>query len=101
MAAVRLTAILGQDRKLTIELPPEIPPGLVEVEVSSLTEKAVTELTREEVKEQLRRAGILAEPDADVSGIVPLSAEELLELGRPLIPTKPAHEQIIEDRGSK
>jgi hypothetical protein len=99
MVAVRLTAILGQDRKLTIELPPEIPPGPVELVVRSQIEQATVELTYEQVREQLRQAGILAEPDADVSNIVPLSDEEILELGRPLFPTKPSHEQIIEDRG--
>jgi hypothetical protein len=104
MVAIRLDAVVGEDRRLVIELPAEIPSGDVELWVRSKARVATvlaTTLTRQEAEQRLRAAGLLAEAMGSPVVKPALSQEELWEIGKPLKPTMPAHEQIIQERNER
>jgi hypothetical protein len=95
MVDVRLTAVVGDDRKLVIDLPDDIPPGEVEVVVRPRPK----ELTREEARRLLAEAGLLSTWQKAPEGYVPLTPEELLELGTLPPGSRSSEELIDEDRG--
>jgi hypothetical protein len=109
MYAIKLTAIVPDDRRLVIELPPDAPTGEVEIEIHAAPQSAEPEpqaetpkkgLTREEARAKLLAAGALSIIKSDLpDDYVPLTQEELFEIGKAPPGTRPAHEQIIEDRG--
>ena len=75
--AIRLNGIIGADRKLTVQLPLDVPDGPVEL-VVLLPEKA--------------------ESPAEADRTEGSSARELLELGKLPPNARPSHELINEDR---
>lgn len=101
MVAVRLTAVVGEDRRLNIVLPPEIPVGEVELTVQSVSTPDAANAKRTEVRAKLLAAGILATEQVSSPEAVPLTREELWKLTQPPPGAKPTHEQIDEDRGER
>lgn len=101
MVAVRLTAVVGEDRRLNIVLPPEIPVGMVEltVQAASSVDMEAANAKRAEVRAKLLAGGILATEQVSPPDTVQLTEEELWALTQPPPSAKPTHEQIDEDRG--
>ncbi len=103
MKSVTLQATVDESRRLTIELPADIPAGPVEVTVTSLAtpDAATTPLTREVAREKLRAAGLLAEGPYAPPDAVPLTPEERERIGRLFAGPRPIAELIDEDRNER
>jgi hypothetical protein len=116
MVTVRLSATIGADRKLAIQLPDEIPAGEVEIEIRAAqtpestepAEKSTEPRTpyeipynpaREAARAKLRAAGILSESTRAPEGTVPLSPEEILAIGSKAVGGKDLLDLVNEDRG--
>lgn len=102
MVAVHLHAEIGEDRKLIIQLPDEVPPGNVELIVRS-TESELAEVSinplREEIKAKLSAAGILVTDFEIPQGAKPLTVEQRLRMGTLKPGARDSLDLINEDRG--
>ena len=58
MDTITLTAVVGEDRRLVIDLPPDAPTGPIEVTIRAATPQPEKQLTREEARARLRAAGV-------------------------------------------
>jgi len=94
MATVRISNELGDDKRLVLELPDDIPAGPIEVTVRT---KSVH--PSDDIRQKLAKANFLV-TDIDVAeDAVALPDEELYELGK-LPEDAASSEQLIdEDRG--
>jgi hypothetical protein len=107
MYAIKLTAIVPDDRRLVIELPPDAPTGEVEIEIHAAPQVSETPpddskkgLTREEARAKLLAAGYLSVIKSDLpDDYIPLTQEQLWEIGKLPEGSRPSHELIIEDQG--
>lgn len=101
MQAVKLSATVGADRRLELELPDDIAPGDVEVIVLAMRQPAPTgqPLTRERARAKLLAAGALVTTRRAPEGVEPLSPEALREVGRLPPGARPSADLIDEDRG--
>lgn len=103
MTTITLSMTIGEDRRLVIDLPPEVPAGEVEITIHPKVEEPSAQpqrsLTREEAREILRKAGVLDESIKAPEGYVPLSPEELLKLGTLPPDARSSLDLINEDRG--
>jgi hypothetical protein len=116
MVAIRLSATVGTDRKLVIQLPDDIPAGKVEIEIRAAAPEAPVAAesaptapripyeipynpAREAARAKLRAAGILSESTRAPEGTVPLTVEERMHLGTLPPGSKSSLEMINEDRG--
>ena len=102
MQPIRLTAVVGEDRRLVIDLPPDTPTGPVELEVRSAAPAPTVPdkpLTREEARAKLLAAGYLVTSIRAPEGTVPLTPEEILEIGKLPPGARPSEELVDEDRG--
>jgi hypothetical protein len=99
---IKVVTVIGEDRRLVIELPDEIPAGQVEVVVRSLEAdaRASRPLTREAARARLQAAGILSTAHHAPEGTVPLSLDERKTLGTLPLDARPTSELIDEDRGA-
>lgn len=95
MTDVTLSATVGEDRRLVIDLPDEIPPGEVEVVVRPKRDT----MTREEARRLLAEAGLLSTWHKAPPGTKPLTPEERMEIGKMPPGARPSEELIDEDRG--
>ena len=102
MIAIRLHAVVGDDRKLTIQLPEDIPPGELELTVRSIDESensVVLNSAREAAKAKLLAAGALVTQFEVPANPVRLSVEERMSLGTMLPDSRSSIDLINEDRG--
>jgi hypothetical protein len=101
MVAIRLKTVIGEDRKLIIQLPNEIPPGGVELVIhSSEPVPANTgNSARESAKAKLLAAGALVTQFEIPANAVRLSVEERLQLGTLPTDARSSLDLINEDRG--
>lgn len=103
MVALRFSVTIGEDRRLVIDLPPEMPLGPAELtlEAESASQPINPDIDRETLMAQLRAAGLLVEPDeieaVDDADI--LTDEELATFAVLPPGARPSHEWIAEDRG--
>ena len=101
MTSIKLQATVGEDRRLVIDLPPEVPVGEVEIEIrpqpADLPPQS-GELTREEARARLLAAGALVTWIHAPEGTVPLTPEELLEVGTLPPGATPTDQLIFDDR---
>lgn len=103
MDAITVSAVVGEDRRLIIDLPADTPVGPVDVVIKphvSLQAEVVNP-AREAARARLRAAGLLATA-ADLGipdDLEYISDEELDELGRMAPGARPSEELIDEDRG--
>lgn len=96
---VRLSTVIGEDRKLVIELPADVPTGPAQIDLVVHAGSDTQELTLEEARERMRAAGRLSTVWKPPEGAVILSDEELWALGE-MPPDAPPSEQLVrEDRG--
>lgn len=100
MNAIIVTAMVDEKRRVMIDLPDEVEPGLVELEVIVRRvedEKPPEPLTREWILARLRAAGLLVENEV-FSEAKELSEAEELELAQQLAASRPVEDYINEDR---
>ena len=104
MIAVRINAVIGDDRKLTIQLPDNVPPGEVEVvirsnESTASTEKMPINAARGAARLKLSALGALV-TDFDVpANANRLSVEERMRIGTLPDNARSSLDLIDEDRG--
>lgn len=100
---ITISVILGEDRRLIIDLPPDSPTGEVEVNVvvsSTAPEpQKVVNPAREAARAKLLAAGKLSTIWRAPEGYKPLTVAERMRIGT-LPPDAPPSEQLVsEDRG--
>jgi hypothetical protein len=103
MSTVTLNVVVGEDRRLTLELPEEIPAGPIEVTIRPVeTEPVVTSsepLTLERARALFAAAGMLSTAFHAPPGTVELTPEERERLGRYYVGPVEMSVLIDEDRG--
>ena len=104
---ITIETVITEDRKLTINLPPDIPIGQVEVEVivrpvtyiDEDTTLATWRAEYERLRAKLAAAGALSTIWKAPEGAVELTEEELWELGQRSAGGPSSDQLIREDRG--
>jgi hypothetical protein len=103
MASITLTATVTEDRHLELDLPEDVPIGPVELTIKPLVSlpEAETNPRREELRAKFIAAGLMSpEPYADPD-TVPLSDDELDQIGRLFAGSRLMSDLIDEDRGPR
>jgi len=100
MDAITLDAVVGEDRRLVVELPANVPVGPVKLVIQPV-EQAAGEppLTLETARARLAAAGRLSTSHHPPAGTVPLSAEERERLSKLFAGPRSVLDLINEDRG--
>jgi hypothetical protein len=99
MDVIVLSAEIGEDRRLVIDLPPDAPLGPVQVTIQVQEPYTSTNPAREAARAKLLAAGFLVTGIQAPAGIAPLSVEERLRLGT--LPSGVSLDDIIDqDRGT-
>jgi hypothetical protein len=105
MVALHFSVTIGEDRRLVIDLPPDVPLGPAEItlQAESSSMNLTPSLTEESIAIVLRQAGLLLEPDAmNISESDDIYSDDELAMLAALPPdAKPSHELIDEDRGPR
>ena len=108
MDTIKLSARISEDKKLIIDLPADLPSGPVEV---MITPQSVARSTytpfypkvwaekREQLRQKMLKAGILSIDYRAPSRTVPLSPDELLQIGTLPPGVQSTNAYIDEDRG--
>jgi hypothetical protein len=112
MSVVKLSVWVGEDKRLIVDLPPEAPVGLVDIQISphetqgpetglldrseSLESAAAK---RERLRKKLMDAGMLSTAHRAPEGWTPLTEEERIQLGALPPGARPTDEYVDEDRG--
>lgn len=108
MDAIKLSVWVGEDKRLTIDLPEDVPIGPVDVVIIPRESAKATYspdyspewvAKREEFRRRLAKAGFLSTAHTAPPGTVPLSPHALLALGRLPPGVRPTDELVNEDRG--
>jgi hypothetical protein len=104
MDAIRIPVIVGEDRRLVIDLPAEVPVGPAELVIRPLEQPQSNDVpqnpAREAARAKLLAAGVLATDLGIPDDIQPLSEQELDRLGRLLAGGRSTLDMINEDRGT-
>ncbi|MBN1285626.1 MAG: hypothetical protein JXB47_09525 [Anaerolineae bacterium] len=100
MDAITLSVVIGEDRRLVINLPDTIPTGLVELVIRPVqpVDRAALHAEREAARQKLLAAGLLATDLGIPDDLEPYSDEELEQIVLPP-GARPSEELIDEDRG--
>ena len=100
MDTVMIPVEVGEDRRLVIDVPPEVPIGPADVVIVPRNgRQATTNPAREAARAKLRDAGFLSTSIHAPANAVALSDEELMRLGQLAPGARPSEELIDEDRG--
>jgi hypothetical protein len=102
MVAIKLNAILGEDRKLVVNVPEDIPTGPVELVIrSKIQMPSDAEITseREAARAKLLAAGALVTEFEIPEGARRLSVDERKQLGTLPSGARSSLDLISEDRG--
>jgi len=102
---LRLEGRVGQDHRLIVEVPPEIPVGPVEVTIRALANSGAPRWPsenpeREALRARLLAAGRLVTERFAPDDAIPLSDAELQRLGTLPPGARPSEDLIDEDRGA-
>jgi len=103
MAAIRLSAIITEDRQLIVQVPENIPAGPVELVIRLLetSSSEVINLALEAARAKFAAAGMLSHAHRLPDGVIPPTEEEMLRAG--ILPpgARPSEELINEDRDER
>ncbi len=103
MDAIRIPVVVGEDRRLVIDLPPDVPVGPAEVVIRSLEQQSSAETpvnpAREAARAKLLAAGFLVTSIRAPEGTVPLTPEERKRLSELFSEARSSLDLINEDRG--
>jgi hypothetical protein len=99
MVAIRLSAMVGKDRRLVIDLPEEVPVGEVQLLITAADTTSISE--REALRAHLQAAGLLVKPqNMGIPDDLEYVSDDELEALEPLPPGTPSALDLInEDRG--
>jgi len=102
MAMITISVVVGDDRRLVIELPPAIPLGPVEVTIRSHEDVSIPmpHPTRDAARATLIAAGFLDTTIHAPPGTARLSDAEIARIGTLPTGARPSEELVAEDRGS-
>lgn len=102
MDAVMIAVVVGADRRLVIDLPPNTPVGPAEVVILPRASGAgeMVNPSREAARAKLLAAGFLSTDVHAPEGTTPLSDEEIARLGQLPPGARPSEALIDEDRGA-
>ncbi len=114
MNAIKLSVWVGEDKRLVVDLPPETPVGMVDVQIlvaEVIHKEAVPIINGEHVetvaekrvrfRKILSKAGLLSTAHHAPEGYVPLSDDERMRLITLPPGARPTDELIDEDRGPR
>jgi hypothetical protein len=97
MVAVKLNVVIGEDRRLVIDLPDDVPVGPAEITIQpEITVEMQDEQQPEALWNKLYAAGIVL-PRETVTGMQ-LTVEERQRIGRLAPNARPSEALISEDR---
>src|SRR5438067_5945463 len=101
MDAIVITVTLGEDRRLVVDLPPEMPAGQVDVMITphAIPDAQHTNPAREAARAKLLAAGILSTTHRAPQGIAQPSAAERERVWTLFSQGRSSDEIIDEDRG--
>ncbi len=102
MDAITVSAVVGEDRRLIIDLPADTPVGPVDVVIKPhvVPEADVINPAREAARAKLLAAGLLVTDLGIPPGSQPLSDEKLKRLAQLLSGSLSIDDLIDEDRGA-
>ena len=102
MDAITLSIVVGEDRRLIVQLPDNIPAGPVELTVRPIEKTTVLfpNGERERIRAKMLTAGILDSTIRAPENTVRLAPDELLGLGTLPPGSRPTADLINEDRGA-
>jgi hypothetical protein len=102
MVAVKLLAVVGEDRQLVIHVPDEVPLGPVELVIHSTQESPAPSSNpdREAARAKLLAADVLLTHVEVPEDAVPLTLQERLRIGKMPPGVRPSEELTDEDRGA-
>lgn len=103
MMPIRLSAVVGQDRRLFIELPPDTPLGPVELTIRPVpaagdAARQEEHLEREALRAKMRQAGFLSTVRFANHEARELRDDERARAGTLRAGARPSEELIAEDR---
>jgi hypothetical protein len=103
MVALRISVTIGEDRRLVIDLPPEVPLGPAEANVVIQAAPSILSPTdnRAALLAELRAAGVIRETVPVPAGARQLTDAERNHIGNLPPGARPSHELIDEDRGPR
>jgi hypothetical protein len=110
MDDITLSVVIGEDRRLVVDLPEDAPTGPVELVIRAVPvgrssvgvesiDKEALHAERERARQKLLAAGLLATDLGIPDNLESLSDEELEQLVRLPSGARPSEELIDEDRG--
>lgn len=100
METLTLSAHIGEDRRLTIDLPEDTPTGDVELVIRVLPRpKSSLNIQREIIRAKLLAANFLVTSFYAPEDAHDLSQDKIFELGRPAPDGRSSLDYINEDRG--
>jgi hypothetical protein len=101
METIIVSATIGEDRRLVVDLPPDTPTGNVEVVIrpASTGYEIPYNPEREAARAKLLAAGFLVTSIRAPEGTVPLTVEERMRLGTMPPGAPDSLELVNEDRG--
>jgi hypothetical protein len=99
MVAVKLNVVIGEDRRLVIDLPDDVPVGPAEITIQP---EIASDESDDALRARLIAAGLLVNPDEmDIPDDIEFASDEELEALGKLPPGAPSIQQLIdEDRGA-
>ncbi len=101
MDSVTLSAVIGEDRRLIIDLPPDTPTGEVELTIRA-SQKSIDKLSNpatETARAKFIAVGALSTAHQAPVGFVPLTLIDRMSIGKLPAHARPSKELIDEDRG--
>jgi hypothetical protein len=104
MDAITIPVVVGEDRRLVIDLPDDVPVGPAELVIKPRKAEPqplgeVVNPAREAARAKLLAGGILSTAHRAPEGTVPLSDEELQRIGAKAAGKVSLDQMINEDRG--
>ncbi|MDQ3249659.1 MAG: hypothetical protein M3Q45_10705 [Chloroflexota bacterium] len=114
MNTIKLSVWVGEDKRLIVDLPPEVPVGMVDVQIllpETIRKEAAPTTNgghvetaaekRERFRKILRDAGMLSTAHRAPEGYVPMTDEERMQLSKLPPGARPTDEYVDEDRGPR
>jgi len=103
MEVITIPVVVRADRRLVIDLPHSTPLGPAEVVIRPRSNGSGQVATpaggRAAIRAELLAAGFLTEDLAVPAEAIPLSADEIADIGRIPLGARPSEDLINEDRG--
>jgi hypothetical protein len=101
METITIPVLVGEERRLILDLPASVPVGPAEVVIRPRTSSAGTQANdaREALRAKLLAAGFLSTAAFAPPEAIPLSNDDLVRLGQLAPGARPSEDLIDEDRG--